>query len=623
MQVSELCGQRTLLVFASDASLAATASGSVFLWGGGESNIPVALERTDLTHIALGNAVYGLTRDHSLWVRPVGSLEEQNCRGQEFSSSDVMMLSAAGNMLMGIAPGNAFCDTQQHDMPQAEEHDARPRSESMENEVERDNSQENASRKKRVSFSEVVERFAIQVGCKQQNGIFAIFAPAEIKAMAFSEASPFILGNVGQRTVPHTCGSLRSQAADGKASRRNAPDVAQNPKTRTMSVPPSRKAKPAAATPSCTRTRSLSPADQRGNSSAYAQPCLRKTAAAERAKGRLPGSATATDKGGPKTRTTATETTEMVHISRSTTGGSVQDTTELERGRVLATNGMAADDEIFSDSRNLNTLTEPEAQSPQHYSQSHHSTPEFGFTPAGVPIGGSPSNANLVENAAAEAPWQPPYETNPIMQHRQNNEGNHTVGGHDGSLGRQDMQQLPSVQQHNAHGRPLAAPPPPPQLQQQQQQPQVPPHPYYQPQQAQQMRPPQFQNESGLQEHPCTPPSHLYNNLHSNYPQNSMVPWDSEYEVRRRMGMGMPVQGPGVDMQPRPDLAALALGLEMQREASRVSLASTAASSAYEAQLQSLRLKDLPLVTAGREAAIGGELAAQKEASELRKALSL
>lgn len=115
----------------------------------------------------------------------------------------------------------------------------------------------------------------------------------------------------------------------------------------------------------------------------------------------------------------------------------------------------------------------------------------------------------------------------------------------------------------------------------------------------------------------------MYGSMQSNYPQNSMVPWDPEYEARARMGMGVPVQTPGCDMRTRPDLAALAAGLEMQREASRASLASTSASSAYDAQLQSLRLKELPLVLAGREAAIGGELVAQKEASELRRALSM
>lgn len=87
--------------------------------------------------------------------------------------------------------------------------------------------------------------------------------------------------------------------------------------------------------------------------------------------------------------------------------------------------------------------------------------------------------------------------------------------------------------------------------------------------------------------------------------------------------MNVPLHTPGADVRARPDLAALALGLEMQREASRASLASTSASSAYEAQIQSLRLKELPLVLAGRDAAIGGELAAQKEASELRRALSM
>lgn len=169
-QVSELCGQRALYVSASDASLAATASGSVFIWGGGESNSPVPLERTDLTQIALGDAMYGLTRDHRIWIRPLGSLEEGSCPGQEFSSAEIMMISAAGNMLMGVAPGSSYSEAQQEEVKSAEEGNARPESTAID--TESDSSKEQVNRKKRVSFSEVVESFAAQVRHREPEKIY-------------------------------------------------------------------------------------------------------------------------------------------------------------------------------------------------------------------------------------------------------------------------------------------------------------------------------------------------------------------------------------------------------------------------------------------------------------------
>ncbi|KAL8274558.1 hypothetical protein Esti_001524 [Eimeria stiedai] len=583
--VSELCGQRTLYVAASDASVAATADGSLFLWGGGESNNPEPLERTDVSHLALGDVLYGLTRDNHLWVRPIGALEEAKSQGQVVFAAGITMLSAAGSMLMGVAPGSSFSETQQQtQVQQHEEVDEQLCAAAPE--PGKNEAGESSHRKKRVSFSEVVESFAGQQKADQQ---------------------------AGRRASPADAGGSQS-------------------KSRTMSVPPVRKAKAVAAAlqGGGPRTRSLSPVDPRAPSASVhgQQPCLRKTGAAERPRGKSAGGtslkATGTE---PRMKTTATETVSPPCMSRSTTEESMQNIAESELAGT-AKRLISEDDEIFNQPKPLSKLTPPEdTSSPQHYAHSHHSTPEFGFTAGGVPVGGSPTNASAVESAPADTPWGQVYEAN--MQ--QKNNSNSIMAGN--AHQRQQQQQHPhfphqQISSSSAHMGP-SCPQQQQQLQLQQQQQlqqlQVPHQSYYAPAQMQQAPPPQYQGESVLQQPAYPQAGPLYANMpKSNYPQSSLVPWESELDARSRMGIGLSVQTPGGDARARSDLAALAaVSLEMQREASRASLANSAASTAYEAQLQSLRLKELPLVLAGREAAIGGELLAQKEASELRKALSM
>ncbi|KAL8443093.1 hypothetical protein Emag_006120 [Eimeria magna] len=596
LQVSELCGQRTLYVAASDASVAATADGSLFLWGGGESNIPEPLERTDVSQLALGDVLYGLTRDNQLWVRPIGALEEGKTQGQIVSAAGITMLSAAGSMLMGVAPGSSFSEAQQPtQMQQREEVDDRPFAAAPE--LAKDDTIESSHRKKRVSFSEVVESFAVQ------------------------------------------------QKADPQASRRapQAESGGAQSKSRTMSVPPIRKTKAVAAAlqGGGPRTRSLSPVDPKApSSSAHGQqPCLRKTSPPERPRGRPAGGTNSKAIGtGPRMKSTATETASPPCISRSTTGESMQNIAESDFGRCAGPGKRLIaeeDDEIFNQPKPPSKLTPPEdTSSPQHYANSHHSTPEFGFTAGGVPVGGSPTHTPVVEHGAVDTPWSPAYEAN--MQ--QNNNSNQIMPG--SAHQRQQQQQHPHFPQQqspssSAHMSPSCPQHQQQQLlqhqqhqqqQQQQQQVHLSHQPYYAPAQMQQAPPPQYQGEPVLQQPAYPQAGPLFATMpNSNYPQSSLVPWESELDARNRMGIGLSGQTPGNDARARPDLAALAaVSLEMQREASRASLANTAAAStAYEAQLQSLRLKELPLVLAGREAAIGGEILAQKEASELRKALSM
>ncbi|KAL8432961.1 hypothetical protein ACSSS7_004218 [Eimeria intestinalis] len=594
--VSELCGQRTLYVAASDASVAATADGSLFLWGGGESNIPGPLERTDISQLALGDVLFGLTRDNELWVRPIGALEEAKSQGQIISAAGITMLSAAGSMLMGVAPGSSFSELQQQIQTQQQEVvDEQPRTELPE-ENDKDETGENSQRKKRVSFSEVVESFVVQ------------------------------------------------QKADPRPVRRAPPvdSVSTQSKSRTMSVPPVRKTKAVAAAlqGGGTRTRSLSPADTRGPSSSSVQgqqPCLRKPGTAERPRSKSAGGSTSKAIGTePKMKTTSTGTSSPPCSSRTTTGESMQNIAESEFGRSASTAKRLtseADDGIFNQPKPLAKLTPPEeTSSPQHYIHSHHSTPEFGFTAAGVPMGGSPTNAP-VENTAADTPWAPAYEPN--MQQNNNSSPIMTGGPHQ----RQQQQPHPFFPQQQSPSSSAHMSPQQQQLLQQQQQQQhqqlqplqqqqlqLPPQPFYRPAQMQQAPPPQYSQGEPVLQQPAYPQAGpLYANMqNSNYAQSSLVPWESELDARSRMGIGLSVHTPGDDARGRPDLAAFAAAsLEMQREASRASLATTAANTAYEAQLQSLRLKELPIVLAGREAAIGGEILAQKEATELRKALSM
>lgn len=144
-QVSELCGQRTVFVDASLASVAVAANGTVYLWGAGESLVPVPLERSDLQQIALGNAMYGLTEDSKIWVKALGVLDAENAMAHEIDSGSVTQLSAAGNILMGVAPGDAYEEEKQN----SEQADC-----SMHN-VE--SVAEEELQQKRVSFSEMVE----------------------------------------------------------------------------------------------------------------------------------------------------------------------------------------------------------------------------------------------------------------------------------------------------------------------------------------------------------------------------------------------------------------------------------------------------------------------------------
>ncbi|XP_026189828.1 uncharacterized protein LOC34621195 [Cyclospora cayetanensis] len=538
--VSELCGQRVAFIAASDASLATTAGGSVYLWGAGESALPVPLERTDVTHFALGDALFGLTAGGALWVRPLGALEETRSKGYTLPSACVQQISAAGSLVMGVAPGDSYLEEKQQRQWRQEQTDETedsfaPSAHASYAQECRDTPTQEAvgSRKKRVSFSEVVESYMNQAG-----------------------------GSRGHRRV----------AADSATS--------QPPKSRTLSLPPSRKARPSPASAATAatggRARSLSSADPRSRLSGHVQPCLRKkaaitttpppqaaggAAAGERTRGtaaasggvaRASASAARAEEAKTSSNEAATDTAELRTLSRATTSTtttsvSTADLREFEAGRVPRRSSQG--DIVAPPSQGISFLAEAETNSPQNCTQSHRSTPEFGFTASGMPVGGSPSNARFVES--------PHYSEKAAT--------------------RADDATPPTAHDAAPSGR-----------------------------------------SQGTSPFLAAPPV---------YPQVAAGgAWDSDYESRRRMRLGAPavdVSGAPLGASSRCDLAALALGLEMQREASRVSLASTASSSAYEAQLHSLRLKELPLVLSSREAAaVGSELVVfQKENTDLRKAL--
>lgn len=143
--MSELCGQRTVFVDASLASVAVAANGTVFLWGAGESLVPVPLERSDLQQIALGNALYGLTVNSKIWVKALGILDAENAVAHEIDSGSVTQLSAAGNILMGVAPGDAYKEEKQTcEQTGGSTHNV-------------DGAVEEEMQEKKVSFSEMVE----------------------------------------------------------------------------------------------------------------------------------------------------------------------------------------------------------------------------------------------------------------------------------------------------------------------------------------------------------------------------------------------------------------------------------------------------------------------------------
>ncbi|CDJ38755.1 regulator of chromosome condensation domain-containing protein, putative [Eimeria tenella] len=669
--VSELGGQRTVLVLASDASVAATAGGDFFIWGGAEGNLPVPLERNDFVQLAVGDAVYGLTAEDSLWMRPLGSLSQTLSAGVVLPAAGVTLIAAAGELLMGVAPGSSYMETEQQEQQvqeqqqeeeqgdknrgecvQAIDQDAYAETTATDDALQRDI----VDRRKRVSFSEVVESFSVQ-------------------------------------------------AESTKSPRRSESGASPQLKNRTRSLPPSRQAKGAQNAIS-SRTRSLSPVESKARVAAAVQqqPCLRKaggTAAAAAAtvktkvrQNPLTLSAAAAAPAGRHSPTNVAAAEQAAEREGKTADVGVCCNSSGSIGSLLCSRTCRAgtavtDDEIFSASTTTNAAADTDTLSPLHNASSHQSTPEFGFSATGMPLGGSPSNAERLENVGSpHTPWSPACEAKSPSLLTPLRDGDQQIKHNELQL--QQQQQM----HHQAHLQQQQQQIQLQQLQLQQHQPQqqhmlspiqqqlhmTPMHDH--PQQLQQHH--QLQQQSQLQQQhhlqhqrhqepplhqphllpaaaetlsipstfpdlrpaapssqqPLQPVSPLY--PHSGYPSHGVLPWAAEHELQQQFGSERRLvgrsAGPGEadgSRGPLPsgsEVAALALGLELQRQASRLRLESTAptsnrssscSSSALESQLQSFRLNELPMLLAGRETAIAGELAAQKEAAELRRALSL